>query len=787
MDAPESSLIEEALDLIHSSSATCVSDVLGAICRDAGADYGVLLSLVANSHLEFDAVYGYPEADVLRFRGGRRNLKMDDGISLCVRVLRDSVSERHPQPRVFPGDHPSQYKITDGIGETLIYPIPLRNRFFGTLALECRSEGVLSELVAESARKAPFATYARLLTLALHERQSVIFRFNEFLATAEEPGTEEFYNAVLAWIAEEFTIGTSSVYLMERSGSAAGEMLVCTAARIMGSRENSPRKALHRIGEGYAGWIAKHGVPLILPDFHTTSGPVLDYYEAQSGERPVRSSKLFQGRDVTVRSYAGFPLAEGRRVFGVLQTFYDTRESVFSEERLLEMIGMRLGRELYHRDRELRRNQLFELPSIETSSPQAVIRGVVDVAMEVAAATHGWYMQYEAKAEQFVPKAVRGEGLEKGEIPAVPADAADIVARVSRTRREVVCPDLDQPDADVAGVLTQSFRPSDAKSALIVPVYLRILAETLESAGQQYEDLGVLVLYSYRKGAFVDDDIVVTALAELVSYHIWGIRKLDELRKARADVTRLEESVSLYNQVVAATAAAPSAVHTAKKHVNQVQPWVKQLQGHRKVKEDRELLELVGRIYTSVEELNEFHERMHEIFAFQPRFEPCDLRSLVNEARGFLNSTFSERKIKLTVGQFPHEFPVYVDHLLMKVVFINMLQNSLEAGARKITVSGEACEIRRSGFPRPGIQIVYSDDGVGIAQDDWLKIFEPFFTKNKEKGSGSGLGMVVAKDVLARHFGTIDVHKSSVGEGVTFVLRCPCRPDQNTSRQQEKT
>ena len=612
----------------------------------------------------------------------------------------------------------------------------------------------------------------------MHERQSVVFRFNEFLATAEEPGTTVFYDAVLAWLAQEFMIDTSAVYLNERSSSTAAEMLVCAAARIAGVPKQNPGKAQHRFGEGFAGWIAKHGAPLILPVFHATSGPVLDYYEALMGERPIRKSKLFEGLDVPVRSYAGFPLAEGRRVFGVLQTFYDTRESVFSEERLLEMIGMRLGRELYHRDRELRRNQLFELPSIETSSAKAVIRGVVDVAMKVAAATHAWYMQYEPTGEQFVPRAVQGDNLLKRDIPAVPGDAEDIVVHVSRTRREVVCPDLDQPPPGLAHVLAKSFRPADGKAALIVPVYLRAHEEG-GGAPEQVEDLGVLVLYSYRKGAFIDDDIVVSALAELVSYHIWGVRKIDELHKAKEEVTKLEESVSLYNEVVAATALAPSAVHTAKKHLNQVQPLIEQLLGHKKVRDDRELLGLVDRIFSSVEELNDFHGRMHEIFAFKPRFEPCDFRFLVSEARGFLDKVFTERKIKFTVGQFPHDYPVYVDHLLMKVVFINLLQNSVEAGARRITVSGDRCEIRHSGFPRPGIEIVYSDDGIGISEEDWTRIFEPFFTKNKEKGSGTGLGMAVAKDVLARHFGSIKVRKSAVGEGVTFEVQCACRPDQN--------
>jgi signal transduction histidine kinase len=786
MSTPHAALVEQALEYIHSSSATCVSDVLGAICSDAGADYGVLLSLVGSSHLEFDAFFGYPDADVIRFRGGRRVLRLDDGLSLCVSMLKECAGQTKPEPRVFPGNHPRQYKITDGVCETLIYPIPLRDRFLGTLALESRRNGVLSDLVSDP-DKDRFTTYARLVTQALHERQSVIYRFNEFLETVPETGMEGFYDGVLEWLAQEFMIDTSSVHLAEWSGAAASEMLVCVAARIMGRREENPRRFQHRIGEGYTGWIAKHGIPLILSDFHVTSGLVLDYYEKQAGERPVRAHKLLRGDvDAAVRSYAGFPLVGGRRVAGVLQAFNARRESVFSEERLLEMIGRRLGRELNDRERELRRNFLFELPNIETRSPQTVIRGVVDVAMRVAAATHGWYMQREPNTGLFVAKAVRGEGLRKDDIPSVPAEGDEIVAFVSRTRREWVCPDLDHLDPGIAEVMKKSFRPVDAKSALIVPVYLKFPQESADRGTRDHEDLGVLVLFSYRRGAFVDDDIVVTALGELVSYHIWGLRKLTELQKVQAQVAELEASVSLYNQVVTATATAPSAVHTAKKHVNVVMPLVERLQKHKLVNEARDLRQLVRQIYRSVEELSAFHRQMHDIFAFKTRFEPCDLRALINDARGFLDSTFNERKIELKVGQFPEGRLVSADRLLMKVVFINLLQNSIEAGARKIMIKGEVSEISPNGWPRPTIKVTYSDDGVGIAEDDWPKVFEPFFTKNKEKGSGSGLGMKVAQDVMERHSGTIAVEQGALGEGVTFVLQCPFAPDPDAISPQGK-
>jgi signal transduction histidine kinase len=50
-------------------------------------------------------------------------------------------------------------------------------------------------------------------------------------------------------------------------------------------------------------------------------------------------------------------------------------------------------------------------------------------------------------------------------------------------------------------------------------------------------------------------------------------------------------------------------------------------------------------------------------------------------------------------------------------------------------------------------------------------MFEPFFT-TKPAGRGSGLGLVVAKGIVADHGGHIDV-TSEVGRGTQFVIRLP--------------
>jgi len=62
------------------------------------------------------------------------------------------------------------------------------------------------------------------------------------------------------------------------------------------------------------------------------------------------------------------------------------------------------------------------------------------------------------------------------------------------------------------------------------------------------------------------------------------------------------------------------------------------------------------------------------------------------------------------------------------------------------------------------------DTGAGIAPD--LNIDEPFTTT---KPSGSGLGLMIVRQIVARHQGSLS-YKSEVGKGSAFLLRFSLSP-----------
>jgi len=71
------------------------------------------------------------------------------------------------------------------------------------------------------------------------------------------------------------------------------------------------------------------------------------------------------------------------------------------------------------------------------------------------------------------------------------------------------------------------------------------------------------------------------------------------------------------------------------------------------------------------------------------------------------------------------------------------------------------------------IQISFSDQGVGIPEENLVRIFDPYFS-TKEEGSkkGKGLGLATTYAIISKHQGHITV-ESELGAGSTFIVYLP--------------
>ena len=106
---------------------------------------------------------------------------------------------------------------------------------------------------------------------------------------------------------------------------------------------------------------------------------------------------------------------------------------------------------------------------------------------------------------------------------------------------------------------------------------------------------------------------------------------------------------------------------------------------------------------------------------------------------------------------------IIIDPDELKQVFINLINNAINAmpdgGDLTIKTFKETADVC--------VQV--SDTGVGIAQENIPRIFDPFFSTRHES---AGLGLSIVHRIITKYGGTIDV-KSKIKEGTMFTLKFP--------------
>ena len=73
------------------------------------------------------------------------------------------------------------------------------------------------------------------------------------------------------------------------------------------------------------------------------------------------------------------------------------------------------------------------------------------------------------------------------------------------------------------------------------------------------------------------------------------------------------------------------------------------------------------------------------------------------------------------------------------------------------------------------VSVSIADNGIGIAKEDLLHVFERFYKADKSRsGGGTGLGLAIAKHIVQTHGGKISV-QSEEGKGSVFSFTLPLK------------
>ena len=161
-------------------------------------------------------------------------------------------------------------------------------------------------------------------------------------------------------------------------------------------------------------------------------------------------------------------------------------------------------------------------------------------------------------------------------------------------------------------------------------------------------------------------------------------------------------------------------------------------------------IDLVATVANAFSQFAQLPEKNNEVF------------NLNKEVKNIIN-IFSDEKIYFHSNK--DKIMVEMDKIYLSRIITNLVSNASQANdegrENKINVDVEQRQKR--------IIITVEDNGVGIAEEHYGRIFEPNFTS---KSSGMGLGLTMVRKMVEDYKGEISV-KSELGKGTTFTISLP--------------
>lgn len=149
--------------------------------------------------------------------------------------------------------------------------------------------------------------------------------------------------------------------------------------------------------------------------------------------------------------------------------------------------------------------------------------------------------------------------------------------------------------------------------------------------------------------------------------------------------------------------------------------------------------------------------------------QKLELRNV--QMREFLEGTMrrlgeSDALTSVELRSVAEDAELEADPLRLRQVVANLVINAGQASPR-----GAVVEVSGRRVGSDAYEIVVTDRGVGVADEDKSRIFEPFFSKRR---GGTGLGLALCLGVVRAHGGAVVV-EDRAGGGTTFRVRLPLK------------
>ncbi len=331
--------------------------------------------------------------------------------------------------------------------------------------------------------------------------------------------------------------------------------------------------------------------------------------------------------------------------------------------------------------------------------------------------------------------------------PLLPSWLAD-----GRIENRYIVATMFDPNGEFLFEVTGKDVPDDVSLA-----YLRTTPQLLE-----YDPQRLLSNFSLQLGflqhpsrMIVAGDLSSKSLRWLVPVMIFAVLLLAAavlLLRREQNVIRLRENF------------VSEVSHELRTPLTQIRLFAETLRENR-ARNDEERQHALDTIDRESRRLSHLVENILRISRVQDRYKPSiddvPLRPLVDE---LLKSFRVLHAITTFVLEVPAHITLRADRHALRQVILNLLDNAIKFGPAEQTVTVSA--VAESG--RTIVRV--SDQGPGISVSDRNHVWETFYRGESATGSGSGIGLAVARELVEAMGGGVQVEDNTNGATISFWL-----------------
>jgi signal transduction histidine kinase len=293
----------------------------------------------------------------------------------------------------------------------------------------------------------------------------------------------------------------------------------------------------------------------------------------------------------------------------------------------------------------------------------------------------------------------------------------------------------------------EATRAERIASILCVPLLIRNRAE------------GVICVYSDQPGHFIERDAeFLAALAGAGATAVENARSYEALQtadRAKSDFVRM-------------------ITHEFRSPLSAVQSMLRLLELGIVEPLGEKQRDLVERSQRRVSHLLALVNDLLELAAgkmqpLQSEKQKVDLSNILAKVSEIMQPRAVEKGLRYAVDVETEPLLLAGFEDSLERMIMNLISNAV-----KYTPSGGTVSVK-AGCEHGEIALEVSDTGIGIPEEAMSRIFSEFYRAKNAKSTnvdGTGLGLVIVKDVVEQHGGRISV-RSRVGEGTTFTISLP--------------